>query len=143
MIGRIEKRVDLFDRHTLVHLSYLNDCVASAYGAFPQNAQVEPSTSARCQQCRHQWLAQSNGDAIAGNARLSNLKQRVADPITVTDAHRIVGQSFDGEVLAELSVDEVGALQLLLPMAIRFNLVDEDRPLFASMSAQVALTVSL
>jgi hypothetical protein len=63
--------------------------------------------------------------------------------ITVTDAHRIVGQSFDGEVLAELSEDEVGPLQLFLPMTIRLDLVDEDSPLFASMSAQVTLTVSL
>jgi hypothetical protein len=49
----------------------------------------------------------------------------------------------DGEVLAELSVDEIGSLELLLPIVIRLDLVDEDGALLASMSGQVALTVSL
>jgi hypothetical protein len=74
---------------------------------------------------------------------LSDLKYRAADLITVADAHGIVGQSFDREVLAELSVDEVCPLQLLLPIAIRFDLVDEDGPLLASVPGQIALTVSV
>jgi hypothetical protein len=32
---------------------------------------------------------------------LSDLEQRAADLVTVADAHGIVGQSFDREVLAE------------------------------------------
>jgi len=80
---------------------------------------------------------------IAGNARLRDLEQRAADLITVADAHGIVGQSFDRKVLAELSVNEVGPVQLLLPMAIRFDLVDEDGALLATVPGQVALTVSV
>jgi hypothetical protein len=57
---------------------------------------------------------------------LGDLEQRAADLVPVADAHGIVGQSFDREVLAELSRDQVGPLQLLLPIAIRFDLVDED-----------------
>ena len=53
----------------------------------------------------------------------------------------IVGQSFDREVLAELSVNEILPLQLLLPVAIRFDLVDEDGALLAPVTAFVALTV--
>jgi hypothetical protein len=63
--------------------------------------------------------------------------------ITVADADGIVGQSFDREVLAKLSVDEVGPLQLLLPVAIRFHLVDENGSLFTPVAAQVTLTVSV
>jgi len=74
---------------------------------------------------------------------LSDLEERAANPITVADAHGIVGQSFDGEVLAELSVDEIGPLQLLLPITIRFNLVDEDRALLTPVPGQVALTISI
>jgi hypothetical protein len=74
---------------------------------------------------------------------LRDLEQRAADPITVADAHGIIGQSFDRKVLAELSVDEVGPLQQLLPIAIRFDLVDEDGALFAPVAGQVALTVSI
>src|SRR5207244_13483623 len=71
------------------------------------------------------------------------LQHRAADLITVPDADGIVGQSFDREVLAELSVDEVGPLQLLLPMAIRFDLVNEDGALLTPVPGQVALTVSV
>jgi hypothetical protein len=39
---------------------------------------------------------------------LSDLEQCAADLITVPDANGIVRQSFDREVLAELSVDEIG-----------------------------------
>ena len=74
---------------------------------------------------------------------MSDLEQRAADLITVADAHGIVGQSFDREVLAELSVDEVGPLQLLLPVVIRFDLVDEDGSLLTPVAGQVALTVSV
>ncbi len=143
MIGRIEERVDLCDGHSLLRLSHLHDFVAGAHLAFLQDAEVEPRPSAGCQQCRHPGLVHPNADAIAGNARLSDLEQRAADLITVADAHGIVGQSFDREVLAELSVDEVGPLQLLLPIAIRFDLVDEDGALLTPVPGQVALTVSV
>jgi hypothetical protein len=74
---------------------------------------------------------------------LSDLEQRAADLITVADAHGIVGQSLDREVLAKLPVHEVGPLQLLLPIAIRFDLVDEDGSLLTPVPGQVALSVSV
>src|SRR5262245_19468946 len=104
MIGRVEEGVDLCDRHPLLRLSNLHDFVAGAHLAFPQDAEVEPWPSAGCQQSRHPGLVHANADAIAGNARLGDLEQRAADLITVADAHRIVGQSFDPEVLADLSM---------------------------------------
>jgi hypothetical protein len=143
MIGQIEKRVDLCDGHSLVRLSHFHDFVAGAHLAFPEDAEVESRPSAGCQQCRHPRLIHPNANAIAGNARLSDLEQCAADLITVADANGIVGQSFDREVLAELSVDEVGPLQLLLPVAIRFDLVDEGCPLLTPVAGQVALTVSV
>jgi hypothetical protein len=74
---------------------------------------------------------------------LGDFEQGAADLIAVADADGIVGQSFDREVFAELSVDEVGPLQLLLPMTIGFDLVDEDRALLAAMAGQVALAVAI
>jgi hypothetical protein len=143
MIGRIEERVDLSDGHSLLRLSHLHDFVAGAYLAFLQNAEVEPRPSAGCQQCRHPGLVHANAHAIAGNARLSDLEQCAADLITVADANGIVGQPFDREVLAELPVDEVGPLQLLLPVPIGFDLVDEGGSLLTPVAGQVALTVSV
>src|SRR6266404_2707247 len=143
MIGRVEERVDLCDGHSLVCLSHFHDFVARAHLAFLLHAEVEPRPSAGCQQCRHAGLIHPNPDAIAGNARLGDFEYCATDLITIADAYNIVGQSFDREVLAELSVDEVGPLQLLLPISIRFNLVDEDGALLTAVPGQIALTVSV
>src|SRR5262249_17840721 len=143
MSGRIQERVDLDDRHPLLRLGHLHDLVAGAHLAFTQHAHVETRTSTRCQQRRHARLVRPNAEAIAGDPRLRDFEQRAADQIPIADAHHVVGQSVDREVLAELSVDEVAPLQLLLPMAVRFDLVDVDRALLTSVSAQIALTVSV
>jgi hypothetical protein len=74
---------------------------------------------------------------------LSNLKDCPTDLITVTDAHGIVRQSFDREILAELSVGEITPSQVLLPVAIRFDLIDENSSLLAPVSRQIALAVSI
>ncbi len=70
-------------------------------------------------------------------------EQRAANLVTVADAHGIIGQSFDREVLAELPVNEAGPVQVLLPVAIRFDLVDEDGALLPAVPGQVALAVSV
>src|SRR5215467_14197088 len=116
---------------------------ATVIRSFAQNAEIKPRPSAGRQQRRHPGLVHPNADAIAGDARLRDLEQRAADLITVADAHGIIGQSFDREVLAELSVDEIGPLQLLLPKVIRFDLVDEDGALLTPVPGQVTLTVSV
>src|SRR6516225_3039644 len=126
MMGRIEKRVDLCDSYSLLRLSHLHDFVTGAYFAFLQDAEVESRPSTGRQQRRHPGLVHPNADAIARYARCSDLEQCTADLITVADTNGIVSQSLDREVLAELSVDKVGPLQVLLPVAIRFDLVDED-----------------
>src|SRR5262249_37436315 len=143
MIGRIEERVDLCDGHSLLRLSHLHDFAAGAHLALLQDAVIEPRASAGCQQCRHSGFVHPNANAIAGNARLGDLEQCAADLIAVADANGIVAPSFDREILAELSVDEVGLLQLLLPVAIRFDLVDEVRALLTSASGEVGLTISV
>ena len=143
MIGRIEQRVDLRDAHSLVRFSHLDDFVAGAHLAFLQDAEIKPRPSAGCQQCRHPRLVGPNADAITGDAGLSDFEQGAADLITIADANGIVGQSFDRKILAELSVDEVGPLQLLLPVANRFDLVDEDGSLLTAVAGEVALTVSV
>src|SRR5215469_5787281 len=142
MIGRIEKRVDLRDGHSLLRLSQFYDFVAGAHLAFLQDAEVESRPSAGRQQCCHPGLVQSNADAIARHAWCSDLEKCTTDSITVADTNGIVRQPLDREILAELSVDKVGSLQVLLPVAIRFDLVDEDGLLLTAVANQIALTVS-
>ncbi len=74
---------------------------------------------------------------------MSDLEQCAADLITVPDVDGIVRQSFDREILAELTVDEIGPLELVLPIAIRFDLVDKDGSLLTPVAGQVALSVSV
>ena len=141
VIGRIEEGVHLFDGHPLGRFPHLHDLVAGTHLAGFEDAEVEARPSARCQQGRHAGLVHPDADAIAGHARLGHLEQRAADPISVADADDVVGQAFDREVLAELSGDEVGPLQLLFPVAIRLELVDEDGALLTAVSGQIALAV--
>src|SRR5215470_704010 len=141
MVWRIKQRIDLCDGHSLLRFSDLHNFVLSARLAFLQDAEVKSRSAAGCQESWHPGFVHPNADAIASNTGLGDLKQRAADLITVTDANDIVGQSFDREILAELSVDKVGPLQLLLPIAIRFDLVDKDGALLASVPGQVALTI--
>src|SRR5215472_8410917 len=61
----------------------------------------------------------------------------------IADANPIVRQSFDREVFNELSVDKVGPSQLLLPVTIRFDLVNVSGALLAPMPGKIALTVPI
>jgi hypothetical protein len=64
----------------------------------------------------------------------------VSDLVPVADTDLVVAQPLDREVLAELAVDEVAATELTLPVAIRVDLVDEDRALLAAVAGQVTLS---
>ena len=140
---QIEERVNLSDGHALRRLSYLHDFVAGTHFTFAENAEIEARPAAGCEQCRHPRLVHANADAIARDAGLGDLEKRGADLKSIADADGIISQSFDSKVLAKLSVNEIVPLQLLLPVAIRFNLINEDGAMFTSVPGQVALTVSL
>ena len=66
-----------------------------------------------------------------------------ADLVTVADADLVVAEPFDGEVLAELSVDEVVACELAFPVPIGLDLIDEHRSLLAAVPGEIALTVAV
>jgi hypothetical protein len=74
---------------------------------------------------------------------LSNLKQCATNLIPIADAYGIVRQAFDCEVFAELPINDLAPLQLLLPIAMRFDLVYEDGALLTSVPGQVTLAVSV
>src|SRR5437660_797484 len=92
----------------------------------PSPAGIRPRRSARP---RRAW-------------RLGHLEEGTPDAIAVANADLVIRQSFDGEVLAELPVAEVTAAQPLLPVSIRFNLIDEARSLLATVAAEIALPVT-
>src|SRR6516165_3338942 len=61
----------------------------------------------------------------------------------ITDAHFSIRQSLDRKILSELAIGKVVATELVLPITIRFDLVDKDCPVFAAMPRQISLTVSV
>ena len=143
MTRRVQQGVHLGDGHALRAFGDQDDRVAGADVAFLEDAEVEARPSAGGQQGRHLRLVHANPDAVAGDARLGDLEQGRADPVAVADADLVVRQSLDGEVLAELPVDEIAAAQPLLPVAIRFDLIDEDRALLSAVAGEIALAVAL
>src|SRR3569833_930668 len=147
MIRRVQERVDLRDRHPLIRFLHLQNLVARADVTFLEDAKVKSRTSTGCQQRRHSWLVHPKANPKAGNPRLRNLEERAANSIAVPDAHRIVGQSFDCEILTELprgaGIVEIGPLQLRRPIAIRLELINNDSPLLTAVASQIALPVSI
>jgi len=91
------------------------------------------------QQCGHPGIIHPYSHPEAGDPRLGYLENRAADPVTVADAHLVVGQALHGEVLPELPVLEVIPAQLFLPVLVGLDLVDEHRPLLAAVPGQITL----
>jgi hypothetical protein len=141
--GQVEERVHPRDRHALGVIRHLDDLVARPNLALLEHAHVEPGPAARNEQRGHPWLVHADPDAVAGHARLCHLEDRSPDAIPVTDAHLVIGQALDGEVLAELSKREATSAKFLLPEPVRGDLVDEYRPLLAPVASQVALPVAV
>src|ERR1700723_2953175 len=140
---QIEQRVNLSDSHALCRLSHFHNFVAGTHLTFPQNAEIEARPATGCEQRRHPRFVHPNADAIARYAGLRDLEKCGADLKSIADAHGIISQFLDRKVLTELPVNEIAPLQLLLPIPIRFDLIDEDGSMLTSMPGQVALTVSL
>src|SRR4029078_12275527 len=67
----------------------------------------------------------------------------LTDAIAVADAHLVVGQTVDGEVLAEVAVGQVGSPEEGLPVPVRVQLVDEDGSVRAPMPPEVTLAVAV
>ena len=65
------------------------------------------------EQRRYPRVFHADPDPVAGHPRLGDLQRRGADPVAVADAHHVVGEALDREVLPELPVDESVPAQLL------------------------------
>jgi len=107
MPGQVEQGVDLGYRHALRPGSHPHDLVASLHRALAQDPEVEPRPVMGDQQRGDLRVVHPDADPVAGDAGLGDLEHRAADAVLVADAHLIVGQAGDREVLPELAVAEV------------------------------------
>ncbi len=139
--GQVEERVELGDRHLFRPGGELDDFVARLHLALFEDAEVEAGAMMGDEERRNALVVHADPDSVAGDPRLGDFENGSADPVAVADADLVVAQSLDGEVLTELSVDEVVSAELALPVAVRLDLVDEDGTLLAAVSGQVTLSV--
>src|SRR6516164_1000192 len=61
----------------------------------------------------------------------------------IADANFRIRQSFDCKILSELAIGKVVSTELVLPITVRFDLVDKDCPVFAAMPRQISLAVTV
>jgi len=84
------------------------------FGHAEDRERAAPPSAARSSECR----------PAAGDTRLGHFEQTGPDPVAIANAHRVVGEALDGEVLAELPKGEVATPELILPIAIGGNCVN-------------------
>ena len=140
---QVKECVRLDDRHLLRAGGELDDLVSRLDLALFEHSEIEAGAAVRDEQGRNARIVHPDPDAVTGDAGLGDLEDGGADPITVADADLVIGQPLDGEVLAELSIDEVVSSKLAFPVAIGVDLVDEDGALLATVPAEVALPVAV
>ena len=97
----------------------------------------------RDEQRGHSWLVHANADPVAGDARLRHLENSAPDTVMIADAHLVIGQTFDSEILPEFSKSEVASAKVVLPIAIGVDLIDKDGPMLAAVSGQIPLTIAV
>jgi hypothetical protein len=101
-----------------------------------------PAPTSPGEERSHPRLVEANPDPVAGRPWLGDLEHGRSDPEPVADADLVVGEPVDGEVLAELAVRQLGPPELPFPVAIRLDLIDEDRALLSPVAAEVALAIT-
>ena len=140
---QVQQGVDLGHGDGFGRRRHLDDLVARLDVALGEDTQVEAGPMMGDQQGSHLWLVHADAQPVAGHPRLGHLEDGLSDAVPVADADLVVGQPVDGEVLTELSVREVGAAEVLRPVAVGVDLVHEDGTVLTTVACEIALTVAL
>src|SRR3984893_3421489 len=61
----------------------------------------------------------------------------------IANAHFSIRQSLNCKILSELAIGKVVSTELVLPITIRFDLIDKDGPVFAAVTHQIPLAVTI
>gem|GEM_PF-6592814 len=120
-----------------------DDLVAGLHLSFGDDAQVETGPMVGHEQRRQPRFAHAHTHPEAGHPRLGDLELGLPDPVPVTDAHLVIGEAIDGEVLTELPITEIVAAELFLPIGVRVDLVNQHGTLLAAMTVQIALPITV
>ncbi len=137
----VQQRVDRRDRHPTKACGHLDDLVAGLDGTLVTNSEVEAGTAVAGEQRGHARLVHADSEPVARHPRLRDLEQGGADAVLVADAHLVVTEPVHREVLTELAEDEIVALQLIAPVAVRVELIDVHGTMLTSVPGAIALAV--
>ena len=142
MSGQVQQPVDFGGRHLLRARGELDDLVARLHVTLLQHPEVEAGPPVGDEQGGNARVVHADAHAVARDAGLRDFEDGGADLEAVADADLVVVQPLNGEVLAELPVDEVVSSKLVLPVAIGVDLVDEHGALLAAVPGEIALTIT-
>ncbi len=141
MVAFEQQDVYLGHGHAFRALAQEVDGVAGPNLAFLHHAQVEARPAVGDDERRHGRVVHPQPELVAAHPGLAHLDNRAANPEAVADAHLLVAQPVDGEVLAELAHGESGAAEVLGPVPVGVELIDHDGALLAAMADEVGLLV--
>jgi hypothetical protein len=107
MTRQVQESVYLRYAHPFWTVHDLYDFIACPNLSLIDHPEVKARTFVGHQQRRHLRIVHSNADAIAGHPWLRDLKKSSPNSVAVSDANVIVRKALDGQILAELPVDEI------------------------------------
>jgi hypothetical protein len=143
VVGKIQQRINFSDRDPPRPISNLEDLVPGANLPLLEHAEIEPWPSVRNNQSRHLRIVHSNPEPITCDARRCHFKDRAPDFVPVSNAHLVVRQTVDGEILSKLSVLEIVPAEFVLPIPIGLELIDHHGPLFAAVTLEIRLAIAV
>src|SRR5262245_19627660 len=133
---------ELGDRDGLVVAVDQFDRIADADIALLADPEVETNATTPLEAYREvESLGHADRQPVTGDARLSDLEQRSADPEQVAHAGRILSHARDGEVLAELTERQVATPELRFPEPVVLVGIRIHGHIDAAMGAKIRLAV--
>src|ERR1700735_951800 len=142
MSREVQQGIGFSHGHMHRAVGNLDDLVLASDITFFQNAKVEAGPVVRHEERCHTRFVHANTDAVASDAWLSHFEEGCPDPIPISNADLIVGETIDCEIFAELSKREIASPELLFPIAVRVYLVYEDCAMLAPVTCKIALTIA-
>src|SRR5262249_4333428 len=120
--GQVEQRIGVGHAQRVRAGPGLDDLIAGLDLPLGYDPHVEPGPVMADQRGWPSGLAQPQAHPVAGHPRLGDLELGLADAVPVADAHLVVRETVNGEVLPELAVAEVIPAEVSLPVLVRLDL---------------------
>src|SRR5947209_4361206 len=143
MAGQIKQRIEFCNRDVLGSVADLSDFITRANFPFLENPEVKARPMMGDKQSSHLGLIRPDAHPITGHPRLGHFEECRANPIAIANAHFVIRQAFDREVLTELGMAEIASAEMTLPIPVGVQLVHHHGAMLAAMTGKVSLSVTV